>query len=173
MTLTLTLKLTVTSRRGAEYRLARPHTYTHLVSIRDAKRSKPVTGHETVPCVLGLYFDDVSFWRPGYLMVDETHIIDLLRFGRGLDGTAQLLVHCEQGISRSVAAAYIILADRYGPGQEARAMAEVIAARADCGDGPSPNHRMLEIADRLLKREGQLARERGLAELVKTPLKDV
>src|ERR1700733_1742373 len=48
----------------------------------------------------------------------QQHGDELLEFGRGWDGISPMLVHCWAGISRSTAAAYILLCDRMGPGSE-------------------------------------------------------
>lgn len=156
-------QLVVTSYHGAEKRLARyGHGFTHLVSINEPN-IEPVRGRETVPQVLALFFDDATRWREGYTLPSEEHIHELLVFAKTLNPSSRLLVHCAAGISRSTAAAYIILADRYGSGREAEALAEVFAAQVDTWGGPAPNELMVELADRLLRREGRLTRERELA----------
>jgi predicted protein tyrosine phosphatase len=60
-------------------------------------------------------------------------------------------VHCHAGVSRSTAAAAILLAQR-NPGEEAAAFRHVARIRP----GAWPNRRMVEIADRLLQRDGRL-----------------
>jgi predicted protein tyrosine phosphatase len=67
---------------------------------------------------------------------------------------ARLLVHCNVGVARSTAIALAVLADRFGPGREREAMAEVVRLR-DCA---VPNLMIVGFADALLRREGALLR---------------
>ncbi len=80
------------------------------------------------------------------------HVERLLEFGRGWDAGAPLLVHCWAGVSRSMAAAYILLCERAGPGHE-RAIAEAIRARAPHA---APNTLMVRYADEALGRAGRM-----------------
>jgi predicted protein tyrosine phosphatase len=64
----------------------------------------------------------------------------------------RLLIHCQGGVCRSTAAAYLALALRHGPGQEAAAFGELLLATRK----PWPNRRMTELADRILARDGRL-----------------
>lgn len=81
------------------------------------------------------------------------HIDRLIGFGRGWDADAPLLVHCWAGISRSTAAAYILLCDRFGPGCETD-LAKALRRRAPHA---FPNPLMVQIADRTLGRGGRMA----------------
>jgi predicted protein tyrosine phosphatase len=64
----------------------------------------------------------------------------------------RLLLHCHAGISRSPAAAMILLARHLGPGRELEAAAEVFRVRpAAC-----PNLALLRAGDELLNRQGAL-----------------
>jgi predicted protein tyrosine phosphatase len=81
-------------------------------------------------------------------------IEQLVHFAREVDlRQGRLLVHCQSGISRSSAAAAIVLAVALGPGRETEALEHVRSVH------PSgrPNKRMLELADALLRAEGRLA----------------
>lgn len=82
------------------------------------------------------------------------HIERLLAFGRGWRAEAPMLVHCWAGVSRSTAAAYILLCDRYGPGSE-REVAKALRYRAPHA---CPNALMVRLADRALDREGRMVR---------------
>ena len=63
-----------------------------------------------------------------------------------------MLVHCWAGISRSMAATYIILCDRFGRGSE------LMAARAIRSRAPHayPNALLVRHADELLGRQGRM-----------------
>jgi predicted protein tyrosine phosphatase len=80
------------------------------------------------------------------------HIEKLVSFGRQWDAGSPILVHCWAGISRSTAAAYILLCDRMGPGTEAGiAMALRYRAPHAC-----PNSLMIRLADKVLNRNGRM-----------------
>lgn len=80
------------------------------------------------------------------------HVSQLLDFGRGWDANAPMLVHCWAGVSRSMAAAFIILCERAGPGHE-RAIAQAIRARAPHA---APNTLFVQHADEMLGRGGRM-----------------
>ena len=61
------------------------------------------------------------------------------------------LVHCHAGISRSQAAAAILMC-QHAPGQEEAAFLRLLELRKHGW----PNTRMVEFADRLLKRDGAM-----------------
>jgi len=118
---------------------------------------------------------DVVEAAEGTVAPHEDHIAGMLTFAKGWDRTAPLLVHCWAGISRSTAAAYILLCDLHGPGHEAR-IAETLRASAPHAQ---PNRLMISHADRLLSREGRMigaveamgeARPSWQGEVVELPL---
>ena len=129
---------------------------SHVVSILD-------TGHGTVEVFerFGPHhredfrFDDVVEELPGRLLPSEDEVARLLRFGERLaaDGADHVLVHCFMGVSRSTAAAAILLA-QHNPGREP----DVFEALNDIRPRNWPNRAMIGHADRLLGREGALFR---------------
>jgi predicted protein tyrosine phosphatase len=82
------------------------------------------------------------------------HIEKLIAFGRDWNAEMPILVHCWAGVSRSTAAAYILLCDRLGPGREA-GIATALRYRAPHA---SPNPLMIRLADEMLKRDGRMVR---------------
>lgn len=153
------MNLTILSRELATSALRGPHPYTHIISICDIQTMEPVPGFETVPPAgrLFLAFDDVTH-NPegmrlhGYIPPDERVVQKLIGFAGTVPEDAALLVHCEAGISRSTAAAFIVRAVQRGPGEEVPALCDVFAARTQA----RPNGLMVELADRLLGREGRM-----------------
>jgi len=116
----------------------------YLVSIGSATDAPPA-GIRNVPVRLRLVFDDEESAERGG--PDRGHVERLVAFGRAVDfGTGRLLVHCQAGISRSSAAALIVLAARLGPGVEEHAAAFV----KRLFPASRPNRRMLELADDVL-----------------------
>lgn len=80
------------------------------------------------------------------------HIEKLILFGRSWSAESPLLVHCWAGISRSTAAAYILLCDRLGAGCEAE-IARALRYRAPHA---YPNPLMIRLADAMMTRNGRM-----------------
>jgi predicted protein tyrosine phosphatase len=131
---------------------------THVLSILDPATPEPdAFGSYGEHAKLELRFHDVIEEHvAGYDSPQPHHIEALLEFGRELTkepaGEAHLLVHCHMGISRSTAAALLLLAEAM-PGRPAREMmAEIAHVRSKAW----PNLRMIEIGDRMLGLGGDL-----------------
>lgn len=101
---------------------------------------------------LRLGLNDVSEPEAADVPPSERHVAQLIDFARGWPADAPMLVHCWAGISRSTAAAYIVLCDRLGPGAET-AIAQSLRFRAPHA---YPNALMVRLADRALGREGRM-----------------
>ena len=101
-----------------------------------------------------LRFDDVMSRSLGAQAPEDEHIQELLTFGRTMEAAGDathLLIHCHAGVSRSTAAAAILMA-QHNPGREADAFMALLDLRAQAW----PNTRMVQIADRLMGRNGAL-----------------
>jgi predicted protein tyrosine phosphatase len=94
-----------------------------------------------------LNFDDIVEVISGYVAPSERHVGSIIDLATELTDADRILIHCQAGISRSSAAALIMLAVR-NPGHE-----RAIAARLR-REGPwfAPNRLMVDIADRLIGR---------------------
>ena len=103
---------------------------------------------QPAPRHLRLRFHDIEVECPG--APQETHVAEALAFARAASGT--LLVHCHGGISRSGAMSYALLADLLGPGQEERALDQLLAQRPIV----VPNGRVVRFADKVMGRGGAL-----------------
>jgi predicted protein tyrosine phosphatase len=127
---------------------------SHLLSIIDTHEPRPpaLDSYGTVDHEL-IRFDDIVAEYPGFEACTQQHIERVLQFGerahRKSDG--HVLVHCHAGISRSTAAAAILMA-QFAPGEEEAAFLKLLALRKHGW----PNTRMVEFADRLLDRKGAL-----------------
>ena len=121
---------------------------TCLLSIGDTHDPLPA-GYENVQIKLRLLVADVVT-DEGATQEDVRRIIELAENLRGRTG--KVLIHCEAGVSRSPAAALIMYACWLGPGREREAMARVLTQRPVA----LPNRRMVELADKMLGREGRL-----------------
>ena len=129
---------------------------THVLSIIDTHEPRPPAldnysgvDHELVR------FDDVVAEYPGFEACTVQHIARMLEFGerahKAPDG--HILVHCHAGVSRSQAAAAILMC-QHAPGQEEIAFLKLLGMRKHGW----PNTRMVEFADTLLERNGALLR---------------
>ena len=102
---------------------------------------------------LKLGLNDVSAAELSEDPPNEQHVEQLIRFGRSWDAKAPMLIHCWAGVSRSTAAAYIVLCDRFGPFHE-KEIAKALRLRAPHA---APNPLMVELADRALGRNGRMS----------------
>jgi predicted protein tyrosine phosphatase len=128
---------------------------THVISILDPDYQEPAgMARFADPHLLRLRFHDVIERLPMVSPPDAEHIAAIVAFGQALrtHETARILVHCHMGISRSTAAAIILLADHGGDADAA--VERVTAIRPAAW----PNLRMIELADRLLKLDARLVR---------------
>jgi predicted protein tyrosine phosphatase len=124
--------------------------FAYLVSIGAPQERQPA-GLQNVRHRLRLVFEDTVTEEEGGASASD--IERLIRFGRRVDlSTGKVLVHCQAGISRSAAAAIVIVATILGPGQEVGAVEHVRRTHPHT----RPNRRMLEIADTLLQAAGRL-----------------
>ena len=105
-----------------------------------------------------LRFDDVLMEVPGMAAPQDNHVAGDPRLRRELEKSdvAHLLIHCHAGVSRSTAAAAMLMA-QHNPGREADAFLALLEIRHQAW----PNTRMVDIADRLLGRQGGVARGPG------------
>jgi predicted protein tyrosine phosphatase len=120
-----------------------------LVSIGAPEDELPA-GYSNVADRLRLLFGDTVTAEHGATEADIQCLIDLATKLKGSSGN--VLIHCEAGVSRSPAAALILYTCLLGPGSERKAMDLVLRQRPFA----IPNRRMVELADKLLGREGRL-----------------
>jgi predicted protein tyrosine phosphatase len=101
---------------------------------------------------LRLCVHDIIEPAVGSVAPDSSHVADIIAFGKSWDRTAPFLVHCWAGISRSTAAAYILLCDLHGPGHEEQ-IARSLRFHAPHAQ---PNRLLVRHADLLLGRGGRM-----------------
>lgn len=129
----------------------------YAISIGDPGEPPP-TGLERVPQQLRLEFHDVigqdqiPWFGSMFVCPTRDHARRIVSFARRIDG--KTLVHCAMGISRSTAAAYILLCVIAGPGGEERALGAVLEAQP----WAHPNRSLVEHADGLLRRGGAMVK---------------
>jgi len=103
---------------------------------------------------LRLGLNDIADPAAGNAPPEVRHVSQLIAFGRAWDGSEPMLIHCWAGVSRSMAAAFTVLCDRYGPGNEYD-IAQEIRARASHA---APNRLLVRLADSALRRDGAMVR---------------
>jgi predicted protein tyrosine phosphatase len=128
---------------------------THVLSILDPGWPEPAAFGAFDPHRrLELRFHDVIEADPGCVAPERLDVEQLLTFARDLTKArdTHLLVHCHAGVSRSTAAATLILAQtrRDRPAEEA--LQAVVRQRPRAW----PNLRILELGDALLERRGEI-----------------
>jgi predicted protein tyrosine phosphatase len=117
---------------------------THVLSIIDTHEPRPPALDDYLQIEHELIrFDDVVAEYPCFEACTPAHARP--------DG--HVLVHCHAGISRSTAAAAIMMC-QHAPGEEEAAFLKLLGMRKHGW----PNTRMVEFADSLLQRDGALLR---------------
>ncbi len=95
---------------------------------------------------------DIAAPRDGHVLPAEEHVAAILGFVRGWPRATPLVIHCYAGISRSTAAAYIA-ACALAPERDEGAVADALRTASSSA---TPNPLFVEIADRMLEREGRM-----------------
>lgn len=101
---------------------------------------------------LWLRLHDIAEPAEGYILPDEAHVADLLRFVRGWDRSTPLVVHCFMGISRSTASAFASVC-ALSPHRNEESIARALRRASPTA---TPNIRIVSLADRLLDRQGRM-----------------
>ena len=128
---------------------------THVLSILDPGWPEPeALGAFDAHRRLELRFHDVIEAGSGWIAPERLDVEQLLSFGRDLTESrgTHLLVHCHAGVSRSTAAATLILAQA----RPDRPAEEVLQAVVRRRSHAWPNLRILELGDALLDRRGEI-----------------
>ena len=121
---------------------------------------------------LYLKFNDITSPQEGLKLPQASHITKLLQFVDKWDQTTPMLIHCFAGVSRSTAAAYIT-ACYLNP---YKSEYEIALQLRTASPSATPNSRMIELADKILNRQGQMIRAiskigRGMTVLKCKPFK--
>lgn len=143
--------LQVCSLRAAENRKRQFDAVLSLESPRAPRRERLRFHARPAPDHLVLRFEDLDHGPPSVTLPTREHARQVLAFGRK-HAAGKLLVHCVAGVGRSPAAAFVVLADRYGPGREADALDELLRLRPEA----VPNLALAAAADDELDRGGAL-----------------
>jgi predicted protein tyrosine phosphatase len=132
--------------------LSRAIGATHLLTLL-----REIEQIETPPHIhperhLRVEVNDICEPQDGMIHPVSPHIEAVLRFARGWDRRAPMLIHCWAGISRSTAGAFISLC-ALNPDAKEKHIAEAIRAASPTA---YPNRLMVRLADEALGREGRM-----------------
>jgi predicted protein tyrosine phosphatase len=129
---------------------------THVLSILDPHWPDPEAFGDFPPHRReALRFNDVIAPAPEMIAPDEEHVTQLLAFGRDVavaGSLAHLLIHCHAGVSRSTAAAALLLAQE----DPTRPAGEIFDEIARLRPRAWPNLALLELGEAALGRRGEL-----------------
>jgi predicted protein tyrosine phosphatase len=128
---------------------------THVLSILDPGWPEPDSlSRFDINRRLRLRFHDVIESQPGWIAPERWDVELLLAFSRDLTmaNEAHLLVHCHAGVSRSTAAATLVMAQTCPDRPAAEVLQEVVRLRPRAW----PNLRILEFGDEILGRRGEI-----------------
>lgn len=125
---------------------------SHLVSLLSPEYMIATPDGFPADRHLRLALNDIADAGLGGAPPVEEHVLDLIEFSHGWNGTSPLLIHCWAGVSRSMAAAFTVLCERSWPGAEHR-IAREIRTRAPHA---SPNRLIVRLADEALGRRGKM-----------------
>ena len=128
---------------------------THVLSILDPEHPELAAFAEFAPHRrLALRFHDIIEPMPDRLAPSREDVARLLEFGSEMNEAAgsHLLVHCHAGVSRSTAAATLILAQARPDRPAEEALLTVVRRRPRAW----PNLRIIELGDALLGRRGEI-----------------
>jgi predicted protein tyrosine phosphatase len=128
---------------------------THVLSILDPGWPDPESlSVFDVNRRLKLRFHDIIESQPGWIAPERWDVELLLAFGRDLTVSQDmhLLIHCHAGISRSTAAATLVLAQARPDRPASEMLREVVRLRSRAW----PNLRILELGDAILGRRGEI-----------------
>lgn len=144
-------ELHITSRKDAA-RTARSIGATHLVSLLDpgVRAHRPgCVARENHLWLVCMDIEDAE--APHAPRLDQVE--RLLRFGSRIPSGAKVVVHCEAGICRSTAAAFLLLVQAMGTEKAEEAIDIVRQTR----DGAIPNLLIVSHGDHLFGTGGRLA----------------
>ena len=128
---------------------------THVLSILDPgwPEPEPLSIFD-VNRRLKLRFHDVIEAHPGWIAPERWDVELLLAFGRDLTASwnTHLLIHCHAGVSRSTAAAVLVMAQTCPDRPADEALRQVARLRPRAW----PNLRIIEFGDEILGRRGEI-----------------
>ncbi len=132
---------------------------THLVTLLGKESFVPRPPAIDPQRHLFLAMSDIVEMQAGYLeaghvLPRDNHVARLIEFVKAWERQAPMVIHCYAGVSRSTAAAYIT-ACALQPDRDELELADLLRAKSPTA---TPNRRLVDLADRMLEREGRMVR---------------
>lgn len=128
-----------------------------VVSIGDPNTTKPDGYDELEIPKLRLEFHDITYDAQGYTEPKYKDVEKLIEFGNKLFKSFKdkqyILVHCQAGVGRSTASAYVLRCIMMGVGKEMEAMKLL----SEENKFLMPNHLIIDLADEVLGRKGKMS----------------
>ena len=137
------------ARIGATAQETGARSLITLINV-DTPVARPATIDAAKHLFIGM--SDIVSPLDGHILPAEAHVRQLLDFVRGWDRQEPVIIHCYAGVSRSTAAAFIT-ACALAPGRDEREIANAIRQASPTA---TPNALLVDIADRLLGRDGRM-----------------
>ena len=144
------MQIHVTSLQAAALTSA-DHKLKHVISFVDPTQNVPQYPHVKKQNHLILKLHDISETRSGLVMPARDHVMEMIDHMLRHDWRKDILIHCLMGISRSTAAAYIMLNLHY-EGRELE-IAQYLRSKIPHAN---PNKMIIQHADNILGREGRM-----------------
>ena len=127
------------------------NTIEHVISFVDPGQKRLYYPKVKKHNHLTLKLHDIPEKRNGLVSPSREHIMDMMDFMLRHDWRQDILIHCLMGVSRSTAAAYIML-NLHNEGRELE-IAQYLQAKIPHAN---PNKKLVEHADQILGREGRM-----------------
>ena len=99
-----------------------------------------------------LTFNDITEPREGYIPPVAADILTIIKIAERWDQKHPLLIHCQMGISRSTAAAFITACSLLPKNDELR----LALLLRKLSPSATPNKLMIALADNILNRDGRM-----------------
>ncbi|MEL7028631.1 MAG: tyrosine protein phosphatase [Pseudomonadota bacterium] len=128
------------------------HGPSHLISLLDPVEMIATPAGVDPERHLKVGVNDVRAPAEGAIAPERSHVENILAFAETWDGDAPLLAHCWAGISRSTAAAFILMCAREPQTAEAEHANRIRAASPHA----YPNSMLVAHADEILDRGGRM-----------------
>ncbi|MEG6508808.1 protein tyrosine phosphatase [Methyloligella sp. 2.7D] len=125
---------------------------SHLITLINSEMQVDTPASIEPMRHLRLSMNDICDPTPGRTAPCVDHVQELIDFAQSWDREAPLLIHCWAGISRSTAAAFIVLC-ALNPELDERRVAQSLRQASPTA---YPNRRLVALADELLNREGRM-----------------
>ena len=124
----------------------------HLVTLINGETQIDTPSGISPERHLRLSMNDIIEPQPGLVPPNSDHVDELLSFAQDWDRREPMMIHCWAGISRSTAAAFITLCT-LNPESDEKQIARAIRQASPTA---TPNRRLVDIADKILEREGRM-----------------